>query len=525
MTVFALPIFREIVDGGLLARFPEAGDEEANRAAVALSGRLRGRRGIRGAIPGARTLLILFDPRGVSAQSLAADAGEPPRDLGDRADPVSRLVRVPVLYGGPDLSELSRGANVSEEEFAGRHAAAQYTVAFLGFAPGFAYLSGLPAELAAARLATPRTRVPAGSVAIGGRYTGVYPSESPGGWRLIGRSPIRCFDAARTPPALFLPGDRVRFEPIDEPQFAAASRALAPQSGRTRSARPLIRVAASGVWTSVQGAPAYDRVGLGVPPGGVIDPEALAAGNAALGNGPAAPGLEMTLVGPELEFLEEATIAFSGAHASPECAGRPVPDGPFRVHKGDTLRVGPLSEGARAYLCVAGGLEGPGGTGISPRLLAGDMIALRADSVHGRVRPLSARTAARNDRVVRVVLGPDEDRFNEEGIATLLSMSYRISAASDRRGIRLAGPPISHRDSAEIPPEGTALGAVQVPPDGQPIVLGPDRPITGGYARVAHVISADFPLLAQAVPGDLVRFRQVTLAQAREARKTLPDFA
>ena len=119
--------------------------------------------------------------------------------------------------------------------------------------------------------------------------------------------------------------------------------------------------------------------------------------------------------------------------------------------------------------------------------------------------------------ILRVLPGPQRGRFEPEGLATFFESAYRVSASSDRRGIRLEGPPVANRESADIAPEATNLGAIQVPRDGQPIVLGPDRPVTGGYARIATVIAADFPGLARALPGAVVRFREVTLDQALSA--------
>ena len=136
-------------------------------------------------------------------------AADPPQDA-----PPSRLVEIPVRYGGadgPDLAELAVRAGLTETEAARLHGGAEYRVAFLGFQPGFAYLIGTPAVLAAPRLATPRARVPAGSLAIGGPYSGIYPAATPGGWRLIGRTEEVLFDPRRDPPALLAPGDRVRF--------------------------------------------------------------------------------------------------------------------------------------------------------------------------------------------------------------------------------------------------------------------------------------------------------------------------
>jgi KipI family sensor histidine kinase inhibitor len=135
-----------------------------------------------------------------------------------------------VAYGGeygPDLDDVARHTGLTPGEVVARHASAQYIVACMGFAPGWAYLLGLPPELEIPRLPNPRTRVPAGSVGIGGAQTGIYPLETPGGWRLIGRTPLRMFDPGRAEPSLLRPGDRVLFQPISHEQF----RAIAGESG------------------------------------------------------------------------------------------------------------------------------------------------------------------------------------------------------------------------------------------------------------------------------------------------------
>lgn len=132
-----------------------------------------------------------------------------------------RLVEIPVWYDGPDLADVASHTGLSEAEVARRHAGGQYLVYAVGFSPGFAYMGGLPPELITPRLVSPRTAVPAGSVAIGGQQTGVYPSESPGGWRLIGRTCVKLFDPHRDEPSLLRAGDRVRFVQIDEAAFRA----------------------------------------------------------------------------------------------------------------------------------------------------------------------------------------------------------------------------------------------------------------------------------------------------------------
>ncbi|GAA4852912.1 allophanate hydrolase subunit 1 [Luteimicrobium xylanilyticum] len=172
-------------------------------------------------VPAARSVLVLLreTPDGAAhpgaqvrlveaVRSLAPDlAGvAPPDGTGD-------VVEIPVVYDGPDLDDVAELAGLTTAEVVERHASALYTAAFVGFAPGFAYLVGLDPSLRVPRLATPRPRVDAGAVAVAGEFTAVYPTPSPGGWRLLGRTPARMFDVARTPPGLVVPGARVRFVP------------------------------------------------------------------------------------------------------------------------------------------------------------------------------------------------------------------------------------------------------------------------------------------------------------------------
>ena len=208
---------RWVGDRALLREFP--GElAAANRSARAL-GRTLGERSfpeVEDLIPAARSLLVLLRPGLPSSGELASALEvEVAPDEGFAA-PDARDHEIPVVYGGeagPDLARIASVHGLSQEELASVHASVVYTVGFLGFAPGFAYLFGLPAKLAAPRLATPRTKVPAGSVAIGGEFTGIYPRATPGGWRIIGRAEVALFDAALDPPARLLPGDLVKLVP------------------------------------------------------------------------------------------------------------------------------------------------------------------------------------------------------------------------------------------------------------------------------------------------------------------------
>ena len=193
---------RNAGERAVLLELPD--NESARRAATAL----RRLNGLVDVVPAHRTVLVTWST-GPPPDELVA-VGE--AALGDEQDVApARLVEIPVDYAGDDLADVARISSLSTEEVVARHVAGEYVVAFLGFAPGFAYLLGGDARLHVPRLAEPRPRVPAGSVALAGPYSGVYPRESPGGWRLIGRTTAVLFDPLRSPPALLAAGDRVRF--------------------------------------------------------------------------------------------------------------------------------------------------------------------------------------------------------------------------------------------------------------------------------------------------------------------------
>ena len=179
-------------------------------------------------VPAYATVTIEFDPMWLEPQEALASVSRALAGAPTREQAAGRYVEVPVCYGGEfgaDLSDVAARHGLSEREVVELHASVGYRVAFLGFMPGFAYLAGLPERLATPRLETPRVRVPAGSVGIAGDQAGIYPSESPGGWRLLGRTPLRMFDARRMPAALLGAGDRVRLVPITPDRFAELARA------------------------------------------------------------------------------------------------------------------------------------------------------------------------------------------------------------------------------------------------------------------------------------------------------------
>ncbi|MCW5850999.1 MAG: 5-oxoprolinase subunit PxpB [Anaerolineae bacterium] len=208
-----------IGDTALLVEFGEGDILAANRRVLALHRALADQRpvGLLDLIPAYRTLLIVFDPLHWLPATALDDVRRWASHVDEGGPLAGQLVEIPVRYGGeegPDLANVARHTGLSQAEVVARHAAVEYLVLFIGFMPGFPYLWGLDPSLTTPRLATPRRQVPAGSVGIGGDQTGVYPTASPGGWRLIGRTTQTLYNPAVDPPTLLRAGDRVRFLPL-----------------------------------------------------------------------------------------------------------------------------------------------------------------------------------------------------------------------------------------------------------------------------------------------------------------------
>ena len=278
-----------------------------------------------------------------------------------------------------------------------------------------------------------------------------------------------------------------------------------------------LRVLAPGMLTTVQDLGRFGWAHHGVSASGAADPLALRAGNLLVGNTDNAAALEMTIVGAEIAFEEPAVIALTGSDFG---AGLPMWS-PVEIRAGQTVRCGATQSGARGYLCVRGGLAVPkimGSasvhvmTGVGGRpLKKGDLLPVGSDAVR-RPRPAARFPEQWQPRLhLRATPGPQAEWFAGE----LFAGQYTVSEESNRMGLRLRGPAIPAH-SGHMITEGVALGAVQVPPDGQPIILFVEHQTTGGYPKPANVISADFWKLGQLRPRDPVSFESVTIETAVE---------
>ena len=284
--------------------------------------------------------------------------------------------------------------------------------------------------------------------------------------------------------------------------------------------------------TTVQDRGRYGFQRFGVPVSGALDEFALRFANALVGNDDGAAGLEMTVVGPVARFLADTWIAVTGADLSPRLDGEPLPHWQAtKVSEGDELTFHGMRDGMRAYLAVAGGIDVPVVMGSRStnlkarfggyegrRLERGDVLsALPPPGEDGFVpRGLPGGYIVPTygeSHEIRVIMGPRSEAFGSEAIATLLESTYEISLDSDRMGYRLEGPAINHKLGPDIVSFGNPPGAIQVPGDGVPTILLADRGTTGGYAKIATVITADLGRLAQAVPGQTVVFKEVDVEE------------
>ncbi|MDA4894716.1 urea amidolyase family protein [Streptomyces sp. MS2A] len=492
--------------------------------------------GIAELVPGARTVLVRFDPARTTAEALAAVLADTVLDAAHV--PHVGEATIPVRYDGEDLADVADLLAVSVEEVVARHLAAQWQVAFSGFAPGFGYAVGSDPLFDVPRRSSPRTRVPAGSVALAGHFTGVYPRESPGGWQLIGRTDAVMWDIERDPPALLAPGTLVRFVRADREAAAgvgAAAGAGAAGSGdrratweRMHDGSGVLEVVRPGLQTLVQDRGRPGHAALGVSASGAVDRTALRDANRAVGNDAGAAALE--IVGAaELRYRGPATVAaVTGAVSELVRTGA---DGgratlrhgvPFALDDGDELHLGHPMRGLRQVVGVRGGVAAEpalgssaadtlAGLGPAP-LRAGDAVRIgdprRAPHAVDPTPVPRALPAAGEVVELGITWGPRDDWFRPDALDTLLGQEWEVTPRSDRVGIRLRGAAALERAvPGELPSEGAVTGAIQVPPDGQPVLFLPDHPLTGGYPIIGAVVDRDLDLAGQLPPGARIRFR------------------
>ncbi|WP_345801499.1 5-oxoprolinase/urea amidolyase family protein [Microbacterium sp. AZCO] len=515
-------------------------------------------RGVVDLVPAARTVLVQVDPRRLTLAAARSWIQRTAEGM-DAAPPVradATVVELDAVYDGPDLAETAELLGLSRDELVARHSGAEWTVAFTGFAPGFGYLVSEDWRFDVPRLASPRTRVPAGAIGLAGGFSGAYPRETPGGWRLIATTSALLFDPDAATPALLAPGTRVRFRPTAASDASTGSatgsatpRSPSPSTDRAVEAEPAtprspslsrgrptasgapprspnpsprraFRVVEPGLLATLQDLGRPGAASLGVAPSGALDRGALRTANRLVGNDEAEAGVEVTMGGFRAVAEADLWFAVAGAWGAIRLDGHELD--PYEAHPwpaGAELHLDWFAHGARAYLAVRGGLAGHevlgsratdllAALGPDP-LRAGTLVALAGAASLPIPAAEIAPWGAPHDAELEVELAPGAraDWFAASALRDLFESVWTVTNDADRVGVRLDGRALTRVRDGELTSEGMVPGSLQVSPTGRPTILLADGPVTGGYPVIAVATDASLDAIAQARPGSRIRFR------------------
>ena len=553
----AIGLYRAIGDA-------RAAAESSESSAAAMTPNVRAFTAVMELLPAAQTVLVRFDSRKVRARALSAAIMALPDTVGGVSR--HRRVDVPVVYDGEDLDAVAQLLGISAEEVVARHAGTPWTAGFGGFAPGFTYLVDGDPVFDVPRRAAPRLTVPRGAVGLAGRFSGVYPRESSGGWQLIGHTAMPMWDVSADPPAAIMPGDCVMFHPRRDQAVMTdpASKRQDPADGGVRTdvdaaavdSAPTacihgLRVVRPGLLSLFEDQGRHASA-MGVAGSGACDMPAYHLANMLVGNPPDALAIELTAGDAAFTAIGDVVVAVTGAPVDIRIVGVSPSDAAgghaslaqsmhrqeaIIVHDGETLTIGVPRAGLRNYLAIRGGFVAPltlGSasrdtmSGIGPAPLAPDdtLAAGHPDPSRSVGRPrewnedlptgtmhhagAEAIGGAGRPVVLDVMPGPHDDWFTASAVATLFDTAWRVTAQSNRTGLRLNGQhPLERKDKRELPSEGMVPGSLEVPSSGQPVLFLRDQPVTGGYPVIGVLTRDALALAAQLPPGAWIRFRRI----------------
>ncbi len=494
-------------------------------------------------VPAYTTLLIYYNPELIDFKSIKDEIEKTEIEvrkkgveeiIGER-----RVIEIPVAYGGefgPDLEYVAKYANLTVNEVIKIHSNQTYLVYMIGFTPGFTYMGEVPEIIAAPRLKKPRLRVPAGSVGIAGRQTGIYPIESPGGWRIIGRTPIKLFDWNKDPPTKLKAGDYVKFKPISTDEFWKIHEVQKEKAEGKVEVKgiPAFEVIFAGPGVTIQDMGRIGYRKYGVPFSGALDVKSYMLANIIVGNKINSACIEVFQSTLTLKALNDVIVAFTGAKAEIKIDGEKAPLWQaIPIRKNSTISIEKFIHGQVVYIAVSSGIseiEIMGSKsyylrgGVGRRFSKGSIIYIEDDLFNelietcpARILPEEFRVKVSDETILRTIIGPHEDWFTNETINEFLSNPFKVTPHIDRMGFRLEGPVLKHaKGGGRLISCGTLPGAVQVPPDGNPIVLMAEAQTTGGYPIIGTVIQADLYKLAQSPPGSKVGFKAISIDEARK---------
>lgn len=475
--------------------------------------------------PAARTILVRYNPMIADVYDLTEKISV--RDVSNRIAKNSKLVTIPVHYNGEDLADVAQHLGISIDEVIRRHTENEYQVAFSGFAPGFGYMVSQEAQLNVPRRPSPRVRIPAGSVALAGEFSSVYPQASPGGWQLIGVTELLMWDINRLEPALVQAGMRVNFVNAAKKQISYSLPTKIEQGTKPQNVAADLTVLATGLQVLFQDLGRIGQSALGISESGGMDKSALRSANRVVGNPSDTVVLEITQGGFKAQANKNLIVAITGAPCDIEVTTAEQQQYqassyyPIHLAKGDVIKLGQATKGVRSYLAVRGGFNietvlsscsfdtlaqvGPAPIKVGQGLSINTTSSLLAVSLSES--PVFEYPKGSDVVVLDIVLGPRTDWFTKHAINLLTQQLWQVTAASNRIGLRLLGEtPFEREKLHELPSEGTCIGAIQVPANGQPVLFLNDHPLTGGYPVIGAVCEYHLDLAGQIPVNAKIRF-------------------
>ena len=486
--------------------------------------------GIKELIPAAKTILVFFNEFETTLQKLVFCIEK--LEIGSSIDRQAEEVIIPIIYDGEDLSQVAELQGMSVAEVIKKHQQSIWNVAFIGFAPGFAYLTSSDHPFTdIPRLKVPRKKIPAGSLGLAGKYSGIYPKDSPGGWQLIGTTLEKMWDLDRKNPALLLPGMKVHFEDVSHrPTYVSIPKQIvSTETEQFKSNHPVFKIVGSGLQMLIQDEGRFHQTQVGVGRAGAMDLSAMHMANRIVGNPIETAVIEILNGGLKAQMQDSAVIAVTGAKSQIKVKYSTGQQAifesyqPIALDAGDEFHIQIPTAGLRNYLTVRGGFclqpilnsysfDSLAILGSEP-LKVGDVLY----QAKMNTLPIYPYAEAKNDLpkvgdVVELdlVMGPRTDWFDEKSIEQFFDQTWLVTNESNRVGLRLSGDvPLQRKITQELESEGTCTGALQIPPSGQPVLFMNDHPLTGGYPVLASVAKHHWDLVAQIPAGCRIQFRKI----------------
>jgi KipI family sensor histidine kinase inhibitor len=450
-------------------------------------------------------------------------------DLHAEVTSTEEIVSIPVCYDdefGYDLDFIAANNKLTKEQVIAIHQQRVYKVYMMGFLPGFAYMGSVDEAIAMPRKSSPRAQVEAGSVGIAGIQTGIYPLTSPGGWQIVGRTPLSLFNIQSQNPFWFKTGDRIKFFAICKDEFIRIKNEQEVnkkiESEEINSNAIVIR---PGAYSTIQDKGRWGFQSYGMPVSGAMDQLAYYIANALAGNDKNASCIECTMGGLQIQFKKNAVVAITGAGAAFVNGQSIKLCQPLSVSKNDTLEIRYNNDGMRTYIAVRGGFAANrimNSRSVYTRAGIGSPLKKEQGLQFGNLfsadpkritESLSVPTYS-SDTSIRIIAGPENHWMKPESIVQLSSQSFTLSNQCDRMGYQLKAEPLVLNEQKELLSTAVTKGTVQLTPSGQLIILMSDCQTTGGYPRVAQVAAVDLSVLAQLKPGDGIHFSNISFQQA-----------